>query len=174
MIPGENKSEGSPRKVKFESFLEKFPEVTLPVTLGESTHHEFSLQNEPLNQIMIDQYIALYDENEADEFTEFIACFRFPKTEGFHALVFWRAGLMDYRYVLATYNKRGEMIAQRIIAGTFSDGKKITQSVATIDEDWTIGVASGQSDAVSGAFDATASTTFSLELMPDGSIENVI
>lgn len=169
MAEGENQID----KVKFDHFLKKFPEIDLPATLGETTHHQFSLQNEPLNQVMIDQYIALYDPIEPDEFTEYIACFRFPKTKEFYALVFWRAGLMDYRYVLATYNKRGEMIQQRVIAGSFSDGKKIIQSVANISEDWTIGVATGHSDAITGAFDPLENKTLYLELMPDGSIELV-
>ena len=160
------------KKLSFDGFLKKFPEIPLPVNLGENTHMDFSRQNDPIADIEIAEYIAPFDTAEIDEFTEFIACFRIPDLKEFQAIVYWRAGLMDYRYVLATYNKKGELIDQRVIAGMYSDGDKLTQSVATIDGDWVIHVGSGQSDAKTGKFDVKNNTTFNLELMPDGTIEN--
>ncbi|MEZ4949131.1 MAG: hypothetical protein R2784_07065 [Saprospiraceae bacterium] len=88
--------------------------------------------------------------------------------------MYWRAGLMDYRYILMTYTKQGEYIDHKVIAGTYSDGEKVTLSVATIEEDWTINVASGQNEGEDADYDAEGSTVFSMELMPDGTIEHVI
>lgn len=160
------------KKLSFNGFLKKFPEVPLPVTLGENTHMAFSRENDPISDVEIAEYIAPYDTAGIDEFTEFIACFRIPDLKEIQAVVYWRAGLMDYRYILASYNKKGELIEQRVIAGLYSDGESLTQSVATIDGDWVIHVGSGQSDAKTGLFDPEKNTTFNLELMPDGTIEN--
>ena len=160
------------KKLSFDDFLEKFPEVPLPVSLGENTHMEFSRRNDPISDVEIAAFIAPYDTGQIDEFTEYVACFRIPKLKDFQAIIYWRAGLMDYRYIFATYNKKGELIDQRVIAGMYSDGDKLTQSVATIDGDWSIHIGSGQSDAHTGKFDVKENTTFVLEMMPDGTIEN--
>lgn len=160
------------KKLSFDGFLKKFPEVAPPLTLGEKTHMEFSKHNPPLSDIEINEYIRSYETEEPDEFTEYVACFRIPDLKNFQALVYWRAGLMDYRYLLATYNKKGELISRRVIAGLYSDGASLTQSVATIDSDWVIAIGTGQSDAVTGRFEIDNSTIYELELMPDGTIEN--
>lgn len=157
---------------KFTAFLKTFPEIELPITLGENTHLEFSKRNDPIPSALIFEYIQSTEKIPSDELTEYIACFRIAKLKDFQAVVYWRAGLMDYRYVLATYNKNGELIDSRVIAGMYSDGDKVTQSVATFGEDWSISIATGQSDAYSGEYDVNSNTVFALELMPDGTIEN--
>jgi len=156
----------------FTAFLNIFPEIELPISLGENTHMEFSRRNDPLPGPLIQQYIVAYEKIPSDEFTEHIACFRVANLKDFQAVIYWRAGLMDYRYILATFNKKGEQIDSRVIAGMYSDGEKVTTSVATIDKEWGISVATGQSDAASGEFDPEGNTLFSLEIMPDGTIEN--
>ena len=81
---------------------------------------------------------------------------------------------MDYQYILMTYTKTGDLIDQRAIAGTFSDGKVLTQSVATLDEDWVISIASGQADAKQSEYNASSSRAYQLELLPEGRIVNVV
>lgn len=161
-------------KVKFSLFLEKFPEVPLPVTLGEHTHMDFSKHNDPLPPLMAEHYIQPNEETMADEYTEYIACFKIPKLKEFHAVVYWRAGLMDYRYTLMTFSKKGEYIDHKVIAGTYSDGEKVTLSVATVEEDWTINIASGQNEGDETEYDPEESTLFAMEMMPDGTIETVM
>jgi hypothetical protein len=156
-------------KVSLESFLSKFPEINLPVVLSSDTHLTFSKKNELLHTLHIEQFIEIIEGKETDEFTEFIPCFSIPQTKDFHAVVYFKAGLLDYYYVLATFSKWGELIDKKVIAGTFSDGKNIAQSVATIDEDWTIHVVTGQSDP-NESYDAAQSTAFELEILPNGSI----
>ena len=75
-------------KLNFIDFLEKFPEVELPVFLGPESHHDFSQKNEPLPQVMTDWFIAPFEEDEVDELTEFIPCFRIPETYEFYAIVY--------------------------------------------------------------------------------------
>lgn len=161
-------------KTKFTFFLKKFPELPLPLVLGEGAHHNFSKTNDPLNQDLILQFIQPYELLPYDEYTEWVPCFKIPETYEFHAIVYWRASLMDYQYILMTYTKTGDLIDQRTIAGTFSDGKMLTQSVATLDEDWIISIASGQTDAQQSEYNASSSRAYQLELLPEGRIVNVV
>ena len=153
-------------KISFEHFLEKFPEIELPVTFTDESAIEFSKNNEPLPIQMIHQFI---DEQE-DEFTEYIACMRIPKTLDFHAVIYWKAALMNYQYVLVTYDKKGKLIDKSVIAGTYSDGKSLTRSVATIEDDWLIYIVSGQAAADAPTYDASTSNAFNLELLATGEI----
>jgi hypothetical protein len=158
-------------KVSFQHFLEKFPEVPLPITLGEDSHHAFSQRNDPLSALMIEQFIEPIEVKEQDEFTEFIPCLRIPKTDGFHAIIYWRAMLLSYEYTLATFSKRGELIEDRVIAGTFSNGDLLVSSVATIEDDWMIYIVSGKSQAdEKNSFDPKSTTATTLELLPEGNI----
>lgn len=156
-------------QVSFEQFLDYFPETKLPVTLSEDAAHRYSQINEPFHQLAIEQFIHPI-ETEYDELTEFVPCFRIPETHAFHAVVYWKAGLMNYQYVLATFTKKGELIDRRVLAGTFVQGDVMTQSVATIEEDWMIYVVSGQGLAHDDLYEAGRSRAFELELLPDGLI----
>ncbi len=155
----------------FAAFLRKFPEVRLPVVLNDEIHHDFSQHNDPLSSQMIDRFLAPIETEPIDELTEFIACFKIPDTGEFHAVVYWKAALLNYQYVLATFTKTGVLVDKHVIAGLFSDGKNLTSSVATIDEDWGIHIVSGQTEAASShLYDASQSKMSELELLPDGKI----
>jgi hypothetical protein len=156
----------------FAQFLSRFPVVELPVILNEETHFTFSEKNEPLNSPMIQQFILPLETDEPDELTEYIACFKLPNTAEFHAIVFWKAALLNYTYTLATFSKKGVYIDHRTIAGTYVDQQKITISVATINEEHEIYIASGQSGTNDEGYDAHSSSTYELELLPDGQIVN--
>lgn len=158
------------KKVSFTTFLKKFPPVDLPVTLGSDTHIEFSRANTPLDPLEIEDYILPLEEKEMDEFTEFIPCFCIPDTSDFIAIIYFKAGLMDYQYRIVTYDKSGAVVANEVIGGVFSNGKMIAQSVATIDASWTIHIVSGQGKADATVYDPMESTTKELELFKDGVI----
>ena len=158
--------------VSFKDFLTKFPTIELPITLGNDTHHTFSKNNLPLSQLFIEEFITLLEGTVVDEFTEFIPCFSIPDTLEFHAIVYWKAGLMDYQYILATFTKQGQPIAKKVIGGTFSDGRMIAQSVSTIDSDWTIHVVTGHA-SLEETYDAGSSTALEIDLLPSGHIVDV-
>lgn len=162
-----------PPKVSFSQFLKKFPAVELPVTLAEEAHHAFSSRNEPLPALMIEQYILPIEDQGPDDYTEYVPCMKIPDTGAFHAVVYWRAGLLNYQYTLACFTKKGELIDKRAIAGTFSDGDTLTTSVATIDEDWAIFIVSGQARSGDKDYDPSSSTAYKLELLPEGQIVNI-
>ncbi|MFK7937364.1 MAG: hypothetical protein AB8G22_27870 [Saprospiraceae bacterium] len=159
--------------ISIDGFLEFFPEVELPVTFSEDTHHDFSRNNDPLPQTAIEQYISKIEGDEIDEFTEFIPCIRIGATHDFHAVVYWKAELLSYHYIMATFDKKGDVIDSRVIAGLFTDGDTITRSVATIDEDWLINVVTGQVGVENEEnYNAAQSLKFGLELLPDGRVIN--
>ncbi len=160
------------KAISFSQFLAKFPLIELPVLLNEDTHHTFSTENSPLPEAMIQEFILPIEDADTDEFTEFIPCFLLPLQEEYHAMVYWRAGLLQYQYTLATFTKKGLFIDKRIIAGTFIHGETITQSVATINESFEIFVASGQGNTRNEDYDAESSTAYELEIAPDGLIIN--
>ncbi|MCB0606850.1 MAG: hypothetical protein H6562_24370 [Lewinellaceae bacterium] len=166
--------EKAPQKAAFSAFLDRFPQVELPVTLGEDTHHTFSRNNKPLPAQLIEQYILPAEEEEADDLTEFVACFRLETLPAYSALVYWRAGLYSYQYILMTFDKKGDLIDRRVIAGSYYDEANLTQSVATLTEDRKIFVVSGQSDPAGDHFDPATSTTHQFQLGEDGRIGEAV
>jgi hypothetical protein len=158
------------QSVSFDNFLTLFPEVELPMVISTDIHIEFSRHNIPIPGVMIDRYLS---STHDDEFTEYIACFSIPNTKSFHAIVVWRAGLMEYEYHLVTFDKSGNLLDKRVIAGTKSDGKLLTRSVATIEADWLINIVEGneivQEDGES-TFNPSSSKVVSLEMTLDGDI----
>jgi hypothetical protein len=158
-------------KINFDFFLEKFPEATLPVLLSEGAHHDFAQENDPLPLAAIDQYIARYEAHAPDDYTEYVPCFRLPASagleKGIQAVVYWKAGFLNYDYVLATYNaKTGMMLDKKAIAGTKVNGNEVKQIVATIDTKRIIYVAES---SIGTAADDTRLRQ--LELLENGMIE---
>ena len=160
------------KKVTFKQFAAQFPAIKLPVVLSEDTHHLFSQQNTPIPEVMINKFIEPIEGVDEDELTEYVACFRLPDTGPLTAIVYWKAGLLNYEYVLATFDKKGDFVDKRVIAGTFSDDEVLTQSVAQIKEDLSIIITSGQSELAQSDFDASSSTAYVLQLQLDGHIVN--
>lgn len=152
----------------FNQFVQKFPEITLPISVTEDTASAASLDNEPLSQRMIDEYLLPIDPN-TDEMTEFVPCFRIPNMDEVHALCYWKAGLLNYQYILATFQKNGVFIDSHVIAGTLSDGVSVIQSVARIDEYNTIYMVSGMAtNGIGENYEAIQSRAKELELLSDG------
>lgn len=156
----------------FVDFLAKFPPVTMPVTLGEDSHHTFGTENNPLSDAMIARFIHPVEKIEADdEFTEYLPCFSIDGTEQFIALVWWKATLLTYEYMLATFQAKGELISRKVIAFTRveSDGS-ILRAVATINADYEILIGEGRSAGPGDYFDPTTSRTRNVEVLANGEI----
>lgn len=152
-------------------FIACFPPVALPFTLGEDTHHLFSSENDPIPAAVIEAFILpLEGENEMDEVTEYIACFSLPTPPDYHAIVYWKAGLLNYQYKLVTFDKKGNFIDEKVIAGTTYDGVELTQTMAVLQEDLMIYLVSGQSQIVYADYTASNSTANRLQLSDEGKI----
>ncbi|MEY4135865.1 MAG: hypothetical protein RL386_2215 [Bacteroidota bacterium] len=152
-----------------KQFLAAFPKIQLPVTLTPDLIHVFSQNNDPLPLSLAEGFLLPLLGEAADEFTEFIPCFSLPDTEGFHAVVVWKASLMHYSYILITLDNNGALIDRVVLSGTFVDQNTLIQSVATIEEDWDIVVMSGKASD-EAVYDATSSKMTTMELLPDGKL----
>jgi hypothetical protein len=151
----------------FNQFIQIFPEEKLPISINEESASEFSLDNPPLPQKAIDDFLLPIEE-DADDLTEFVPCFRVPNLTDIHAIVYWKAGLLNYQFVLTTFEKSGKLIDRQVIAGTVSDGKMVATTVARIDEDLTIYIVGGRVEGSDEIYDANQSMAKELELLPDG------
>ncbi len=152
-----------------QSFFDKFPPLQTPLTLGENSHHSFSSLNEPLPHALTEQFILPHEEGQVDELTEFVPCFRIANAEPIIVLVYWKAGLLNYQYVMLTYSEKGQWIDRKVIGGTYSDGQTLTQSISIIDEDLSITIVSGQMEE-GESLDPSKSTAYNLEILPNGTI----
>ncbi|MGB0863339.1 MAG: hypothetical protein ACPG19_06260 [Saprospiraceae bacterium] len=155
--------------ISFNDFLLLYPEVELPITLTSEDSVDFSRHNSPIPLPMVDEFLAAAND---DELTEYVACFKVPETNSFHALVTWKAGLMEYEYQVTTYDLVGNLIDKRTISGTKSNGESIIRSVATIESDWLINVVEG-SEVFKGnqsTFNASASRVSNFEITANGEV----
>jgi len=160
--------------IAFSDFVKKFPKVDLPVTLTEDTQMIFSKKNNPLSKQMIEEFIIPLEEDAIDEFTEYVPCFRLSKTKNFQGIVYWKAGLMTYQYFLVTFDKKGNLIEKKVIAGTEVKKDALRRTIATIKEDWTIPVVEGVAPANDDQkYDPATSLASTLQLQPDGTIETI-
>lgn len=156
-----------PLNITLDEFLSFFPEVDLPIILTEDSISVFSKENKALPPIAIETYISEWEQIE-DELVEFIPCIKIAVQKDIFALVYWKAELLSYQYFLVTINNSGQMLARKVIAGLISNGEDIMRSAATIKEDLTIHVVSGNES--SDTFDPKESKPYYMEIMPDGSI----
>ena len=155
----------------FKQYLGKFPEGKPPITLSDDTHHVFSLENEPLSEKMIADFITKYEPKEIDEFTEYVPCFQLAKRNDVITLLFWKAALLSYDYLIATYSaKTGAMIDKKVIAGTkVLDNNTVKRIVAVIGEDFSVTTAEGLE--INAIFDAANSVPHRYIISEDGFVE---
>jgi hypothetical protein len=157
--------------IKFDDFLQFFPEIQLPITLREDTYEELSVDIPPLPAVLIDYYILAQDEVD-DGMTEFIPCFRLPEAEHYVGVVYWKAGLMSYEYILKTYTKDGEgVIDSHVIGGTVVNGTELIQSLAMIAADNSIYIATGALGNEEMDFDVSKNKTSTIEINDDGTLD---
>ncbi len=154
----------------FSKFLHYFPEVDLPQTIAEENLRYYSSENHVLPPDLIRQFLHSTMSSEEEDYLEFIPCFKLKNTQDWHAIVYWKAALLSYEFVLSTYNKNGIRLAQKVIAGMRSDGKSVIRSIATIDEEWIINIVIGEQASAEDLYDTANSRILGFELMADGSI----
>jgi hypothetical protein len=94
--------------------------------------------------------------------------------ENYQPIVFWKASLMAYEYILATYQPDGLMISSKVIAGTKSNGNSLLKRIATIDEEGLIIIAEGVGSLNERKYSADQSHTYQLEITESGDILQTI
>ncbi len=155
--------------LSFETYLNWFEKQKLPLQITEKTYRQINDLNEPLPDIVVSTFIKREGENE--DVAEYVPVLRLPDTEEVIALVFWRAGLMRYDYFLATYNQKGELLDQQLVASTRYEDNNITRSIMRIDEEGLIFVVKGDTALNSKDYDASSSKHSYFEVLPNGSIQ---
>jgi hypothetical protein len=154
----------------FEFYLKKFPKVDLPISLTNESHFAFSRENDVLSKGLLEEWILPMEEEE-DAYTEYVPCFQLPEQEGFVAIVYWKAALLNYEYVLATYTKKGQLITRQTIAGMKTNKDTLLQRLAFIDEELIITVAEGtQEFAEQASYNPEATNSYHMEILPSGDI----
>lgn len=156
-------------KITFNDFINRFPEIELPITLNTETHHLFSAHNQPISDEMINRFLLSIEDDTVDEFTEYVPCFRLENTGDFYAIVYWKAGLLSYEYFLATFTKKGELIDKKLIASTLVEGEEMSHQIATIEIDWQIHIVKGYSK-IAHDYDPTSSKVENLEILESGEV----
>lgn len=156
--------------IRLEDLLSFFPEVDLPLEVTEDLVMTAETVNKVLPASIIEAYIVKWENNEEfDEFTEFVPILKIAETEEFHAMIYWKGGLMKYEYILVTIDKLGNLISRKPVASTISDGVTVKKSVARIDEDLIIHIMAGENLA-DGKYDPSNSQAFNMEIMHTGDI----
>lgn len=152
-----------------DDMLSYFPEIELPVTLAEESAEAFSKNNKPLPPQIISEYIMKWETEEADEMTEFVPCLTVTKTEDFIGLVYWKASLLVYEFILVSITHAGDLISKKVIASTKLDGDIVKKSAAVIDEDLIVHIVAGATYSSAG-YEPSSSQSFSMEFMEKGEI----
>jgi hypothetical protein len=159
--------------VSFGEFLNRFEEVELPISIGTETHMDFSATINPMPVPMIDTFFVETGViNELDEFTEIVPVMKIPATNDFHAVISWKAGLLDYEYWLMTFDKSGTLVDKLRIAGTKVMDNLLLHAVVTINEEWEIHVIeNGRAADDETNFDPTRSLRYQFQMLEDGFIQ---
>jgi len=158
------------REIQLKDLLEFFPEVELPIEITEDLVMTAEKVNKVFPAEIIEEFIVKWEGGEDfDEFTEFVPILRIREAEEFHALIYWKGGVMKYEYILVTLDKLGNLITRKPIASTLSDGNTVKKSVSKIDEDMIIHIMAGENE-VNGKYDPSKSQAFSMEILHSGDV----
>ena len=159
------------KPVSVSELLQFFPDVELPVVFTDETLNVFSQENPPIPNTIIQTVIAEW-EGELDEFTEVIPCVLVDSNEDYHAIAYWKGGLLKYEYILVTIDAREEtptLISRKVIGSTITENEIIKKSVASIDPDMIIHIIAGAGSA-KGEYSADQSQAFTMEIQTTGDI----
>ncbi|MEO6132946.1 MAG: hypothetical protein ABIQ02_13950 [Saprospiraceae bacterium] len=154
---------------RFTEFIEYFPLLEPPFSLL-SDISEIPSSSLPLPAIMLEEFILPFEGDEADEFTEYIPYCRISGTKGFQALIYWKASVLKYEFILATYGDDGHLISHAIVGGLLADKEGILHSVAIINKDLTIIIAEGLTVSENVSLDLKNTNTYQMAILPDGFI----
>lgn len=152
----------------FTEFIDFFPLLELPFNLLPDLE-EIPSSGLPLPGVLQETFILPIEGGEVDEFTEYIPYGRIMGIKDFHALIYWKAGLMQYEFVLVTYTLEGSPISHAIIGGMRTEDSGILHSVAVVHPDLTITIAEGvalQNETT--GLDET--NTYQMSIQPSGQI----
>ncbi len=152
----------------FAEFIDFFPPLDPPFSLLPDIGQIPSVLM-PLPGAMLDAYIFPFEGEEVDEYTEYIPYARIAGTKNYFALIYWKAGVMQYEFILATYSVEGLPLSHAIIGGLRADDKGLLHSVAVIHEDMSLTIAEGVA-VEEEEIDLNQTNTYQMTIQPTGQI----
>lgn len=158
-------------KYTFEDFLEYFQEYELPLSLLPDLDQVPS-NPPPVPAELLDRYIIPFEAAEAeDEFVEYIPYGRFASQNKFHAVVYWKASVLRYEFILATFSWEGDPLSHAIVGGIRYEDEGILHSVGVIQPDFKITIAEGLLDPDQRKTDLTQTQTYYMLISDVGGIQ---
>lgn len=154
---------------EFAEFIEFFPPVDLPFSLLPDMN-QIPSDPLPLPGVLQDAFILPFESDETDEYTEYIPFGRIAGTKDFHAMIYWKAGVLRYEFILATYSLEGEPLSHAIVGGLRYEEEGILHSVAVIHEDLSITIAEGMAASDESSMDPNQTQTYEMAILPSGII----
>ncbi len=156
-------------EAQFAEFIEFFPALDLPLSLLPDTS-QIPSDPIPLPGHLQEAYILPFESDEIDEFTEYIPYGRLAATRDFEAIIYWKAGVLRYEYILATYSLQGEPLSHAIVGGLRYEEEGVLHSVAVIHPDLTIIIAEGMAQTDDEGMDPDQTQTYQMTILPTGII----
>lgn len=155
--------------IDFAVFLERFTLIEPPVQLDDTSYQDINALSEPFPGILVSTFIKRTGSEE--DLAEYVPVFRLPDLPGIISLVFWRAGILQYDYILGTYTPEGDLIDQKVISSTIYSDDKTIKSIAKFDEEGLITVVEGIEDTRTGVMIAANSKQLFFEILENGNIQ---
>jgi hypothetical protein len=154
---------------QFAEFIDFFPPLELPFNLLPDMS-QIPSDPLPLPGVLQDAYILPFESDEIDEFTEYVPYGRISGTKDFHAMIYWKAGVLRYEFILATYTAEGDPLSHAIVGGLRYEDEGTLHSVAVIHEDLSITIAEGIAQAEEEGLDPDQTQTYQMLILPSGII----
>ena len=156
-------------EAQFAEFIDFFPALELPVSLLPDTG-QIPSDPLPLPGLLQDRFILPFESDEVDEFTEYIPYGRLAGMRDFEAVIYWKAGVLRYEYILATYSLQGEPLSHAIVGGLRYEEEGVLHSVAVIHPDLSIIIAEGMAQTDDEGMDPDQTQTYQMTILPTGMI----
>jgi hypothetical protein len=153
---------------QFAEFLEFFPLLATPFSLLPDLQ-QIPSDPIPLPGALLDAYILPFEGDETDDFTEYIPFGRIAGTKDFQAIIYWKAGVLRYEFILATYTLEGKPLHHAIVGGIRYEDEGTIHSVAVIHEDLRITIAEGMSEQDDQVV-SPETQTYQMAIKPSGEI----
>jgi len=154
---------------QFAEFIEFFPALDLPLSLLPDIS-QIPADPLPLPGVLQDAYILPFESDEVDEFTEYVPYGRINGTRDYYAMIYWKAGVLRYEYILATYSLDGDPLSHAILGGLRYEEEGVLHSVAVIHEDLSIIIAEGIAEGDQAGLDPEQTQTYQMAILPTGII----
>jgi len=154
---------------QFAEFIDFFPPLDLPVTLLPDIR-QIPSDLVPLPGVLQESYILPFESDEIDEFTEYVPFGRIAGLKDYHAMIYWKAGVLKYEFILATYSVEGDPLSHAIVGGLRYEDEGVLHSVSIIHEDMSITIAEGIAETDDAGMDPDQTQTYQMTILSSGII----